>query len=155
MYIYSYVSICYIYLNACMRVCMYARTFVHAHFHTRVRACVCTNIRIVINARICVCNAWNPFSHKQMWIHARTRSHTHTHTHTHAHTHTHSLLAWSFCGSFAMQIDTHTHIHTIYVQGASGSTASGGKVVIGVNKYSHDTGVCIARLETGHVEMIW
>ena len=33
--------------------------------------------------------------------------------------------------------------------------ASAGKVVIGMNKYSHDTGICIARLETGEVEMVW
>jgi predicted NodU family carbamoyl transferase len=28
-------------------------------------------------------------------------------------------------------------------------------VCVGVNKYSHDTSVCVARLDTGNVEMIW
>ena len=40
--------------------------------------------------------------------------------------------------------------------GAIGATASAaGKVVVGLNKYSHDAGVCIASLETGEIKLMW
>jgi predicted NodU family carbamoyl transferase len=38
---------------------------------------------------------------------------------------------------------------------ASIGLLASGKVVIGLNKYSHDTGVCIASVDSGEVKMIW